>query len=511
MFRFSSGSPAGSKHDTRDTARMMMVRLWFLLWIALVLCQAAMDATLLSPFNVYRELCANGKITQLVDLTRRATCEDFLLHEVIPYPLSHKLYAGAKYRRLSSNLVRAVQSGVLRVGVLGGSVSLSWVSPFKELATSLFAHIGSNFNGTADKPGTLVQVMNGAIGGTGALVPSGCAVSLLGETNLDVIVLEFALNDNNQTSLQTLVNILQRKYVNAAIVILELTSSLHKDVLQLPDGWAAGKDIAREFHLPYVNWSQAVDRGYNTTFNLKALWVPRAQHPKLLGNYWMAMSVVETLETIYRHRITVNNGSESVLTPAELSDYHPRVSHPDTLCISEFCLGGEPRDLQSSATAAARKRTHFAPHVISHGCWKRRNFLHSENATCDRYVRQYNASDCGKKNSAASSHFRLNVTVKHTCQLYVAVVGGGVASSLQCNMDVFSNTVSGKRIALLGQIRAPNLNFIAQTTVAVSQLRPGQHLFSLVPVEVPGKSGKEDVCNLSSIFCVPFWAKNGDA
>jgi hypothetical protein len=81
-----------------------------------------------------------------------------------------------------------------------------------------------------------------------------------------LIVLEFALNDNNQTSLQTLVNILQRKYVNAAIVILELASSLHKDVLQLPDGWAAGKDIAREFHLPYVNWSQAMDRRYNTTF-----------------------------------------------------------------------------------------------------------------------------------------------------------------------------------------------------------------------------------------------------
>jgi hypothetical protein len=167
--------------------------------------------------------------------------------------------------------------------------------------------------------------------------------------------------------------------------------------------------------------------------------------------------------------------------------------------------------LQGSATAAALNRTHFAPHVISHGCWKRRNFLKAEITTCDRYVRQYDASDCRKKYGAASSHFRLNVTVKHACQLYVAVVGGGVASSLQCNMDVFSNTLSGKRMALLGQIRALNLNFIAQTTVAVSQLQPGQHLLSLVPVEVPGKSVKEDVCNLSSIFCVPFWAKNRDA
>ena len=88
----------------------------------------------------------------------------------------------------------------LRIGILGGSVSIRWVDhSFDNESTTFQSTLSKLFNYSR------IEVYNGAIGGTGALLPAGCLSAIFGDLALDIVILEFAINEIEVNNLMRLV------------------------------------------------------------------------------------------------------------------------------------------------------------------------------------------------------------------------------------------------------------------------------------------------------------------
>jgi hypothetical protein len=353
--------------------------------------------------------------------------------------------------------------------------------------------------------------MNGAIGGSGALISTGCVTSLLGDINLDVIIVEYAVNDQSEVNVRSLVRVLQRNYVNSAIIILQVTSRLIRE-LGAPGWWPAGANVAHEYHLPYVNWSAMVDIGYNRSFEPVHIWPDDdPQHPNRLGAHWIAGSVLMTMEAVYRHSPAAKRNGKKALPVAHLPDIHPHVDHSDVLCISEFCMGllVVPRDLEENVLT--EMDTDFDSYATAGSCWRRHHFRHAVGREgCHGSVRQYDASAC---DSETESVITFNLTLKRRCRLFVAVVGNPHGSALtQCNLDVLlHNAKAEKAPKVIGRVRMAVEAYVIQTEVEVALVQPGVRVISLVPVGRKNthvgeeEEGEEhgDMCNLSTVMCIP--------
>jgi hypothetical protein len=442
-------------------------------------------------FLAQHVLCSDIMVKDLVHFTRHTNCEDFLTKEVIVTPFSREHYTEPRYRQVAANLIGAVKNGVLRVGLSGGSITNLWSRSFKAMAEKVFRGIGTNFNGHAGSPGTLVRVMDGAIAATGALVPAGCPTNLLGDSNLDVIIVEFAANDQDEQHLRSLVRVLQKTYKNAAIVIMELTTLRLR--YPRPKPWLAAGVITKEFNLPLVNWSTVVDIGFNKTIDPYEIWSTfDPVHPKAIGANWIALSVLVSLEAVYRHNVAIQD--TSTLQAISLPDHTARANVSGQVCITDYCTGGYPRDLSDKAS---KTRTRYDKYFAAGDCWRLQK--HGSEG-CHRNVRQFNETRCPADATAIARVMKFDVTVTVPCQLTIALIGNGNSKpEVQCNMDVLDNG------APHGVVCGRHLFMLSQTVVQLSTLQPGAHAISLVPAV--GGSAKqagagEEICNVSGLMCI---------
>jgi hypothetical protein len=463
-------------------------------------CSAPKDDT--PNFLDQHVLCSDARVIDLVNFTKHTNCREFLAKEVIVTPLSSERFSQPMYHQLAANLLGAVKNGVLRVGLSGGSITNLWSRPFKMMAEKVFRSMGNNFNGHEDSTGTLVRVMDGAIAATGALIPAGCPTNLLGDSNLDVIIVEFAANDQDEQHLRSLVRVLQNTYKNAAIVILELTTLKARH--PMPKPWLAAGVITKEFNLPLVNWSAVVDIGFNKTFDPYEIWSTfDPVHPKHVGVSWIALSVLETLEAVYQHNVALHD--TIALRAVPLPDYNARANVSGQVCITDYCTGGFPRDLSDRESKA---RTRYDRHATAGACWKLHRHKQGSEEACSRYARHFNASRCpADTREDARRVMKFDVTVTVPCQLAIALIGNGNwKAQVQCNMDVLDNG------APHSVVHAAHLSLLTQTVVQLSRLEPGAHVISLVPVVQLGlnesvkerRVGQEEMCNVSGLMCIPL-------
>jgi hypothetical protein len=171
---------------------------------------------------------------------------------------------------------------LLRIGILGGSVSKRWADhTFQSTLSKLFNY-------------SRLEVYNGAIGGTGALLPAGCLSAIFGDLELDVVILEFAINEFEVNNLMRLVEQLQHRFNNnIQIIILSITSRLMKirNPSNLKMGLLANKEVAKRHSLIRFDWSSLADKGFNITYQPKEIWADAdEQHPVVIGRDWIQYS-----------------------------------------------------------------------------------------------------------------------------------------------------------------------------------------------------------------------------
>ena len=106
-------------------------------------------------------LCELQSTAQLMEITNSSSCAVFKQQYLVPFDPNISYWHTPPVEELQRRLHYKINGKeALRIGVLGGSVSLSWVNGSAPLASTL--------QRLFDYPS--IEVYNGAMGGTGAIV-----------------------------------------------------------------------------------------------------------------------------------------------------------------------------------------------------------------------------------------------------------------------------------------------------------------------------------------------------
>jgi hypothetical protein len=413
-------------------------------------------------------ICDFPSISKLMQITNASTCSSFVQQYLIPFDPSTIYWNTSAMRSLNIVMHEKFENNQpLRIGILGGSVSYAWVSgasmSFQSTLSKLFNY-------------SRIEVYNGAIGGTGALVPAGCLSAIFGDLALDIVILEFAINELQVNNLMRLVEQLQYRFNNnIQVIILSITSRLMKTRYpsNLKMGLLANKKVAKDYSLIRFDWSSLADKGFNITYQPKEIWADAdEQHPVVTGRDWIQYSVGATLKDIYDRYLYEPSIKTNPLTTLS-------AKRNDDFCLTAFFCNVEHNRVDNF-----EQNSHVAK------CW--RKVTKDGTKTCAKMVYQ---DDFDSTCSNGTDHtIAFTANINKSCKLHATVVGNGVdEQSVLCELDVYVNDV------LTHHASTASKYLTQKTTVLLhNSLHKGEHNVSIIGRQL--QVGQ--TCNIASIFCV---------
>ena len=359
----------------------------------------------------------------------------------------------------------------LRIGILGGSVSLRWVDhSFDNASTTLQSTLNKLFNYTK------VEVYNGAIGGTGAIVPAGCLSAIFGDLALDIVILEFAINEYDVDNLLRLVEQLHYRFNNnIQIIILSITSRLMKtkNPYLLEKGLMANNLVTKRYSLIRFDWSILADKGYNITYQPNEIWADKdQQHPVVIGRDWIQYSVGAALKDIY-----------------DRYSYEPSLTAPLTTTLpakrnDDFCLTAFFCNVKNQRVDNFEQYSHVAK------CW--RKVTKDRTKTCAKVVYEDDFDPTCSNGTDHTIAFIANIY--KSCKLYATVVGNGEhRQPALCELDVYVNEVVAHHASMANK-------YLTQRMVLLlpNALHRGEHNVTIIGRQLQ----VHQTCNIASIFCL---------
>jgi len=414
-------------------------------------------------------LCELQSMAQLMEITNSSSCAVFKQQYLVPFDPNNSYWHTPPMEELQRRLYYKInRKEALRIGVLGGSVSLSWVNGSAPLASTL--------QRLFDYPS--IEVYNGAMGGTGAIVPAGCLSTILGDIVLDIVILEFAINDFSEKNLRALVDHLQHRFNDdITIILLSVTSRLMKmkHPTNLAKGLLMNRSVAKRYGLILIDWSSVADKGYGITYRPDEIWHDKnKQHPMRIGQDWIQYCVATFIHDIYSRRDPSITATAHRPSTIELQ--------LDTLCLSSFMC-----DVFGAHVHRFEKYSHMGR------CWKM--VVKDYMKTC---IKLAYADDFNPECIDESDHtISFTVQTAQPCQLYFTVVGnhvGGRQNSV-CTLEVHVN----ERFV----VNATGYNqYVTQTPYL---LLPEPLAVGAYNVSVIGRGTSESpppICSIGSIICV---------
>ena len=405
-------------------------------------------------------VCSLPSTVQLMKMMGSSDCADFKKKYLIPSVESSKHWNAPQMRSLVSHVYhKGLNKEVLNVGILGGSISVLW-------PTSLLSYLQLLFNYRS------IIVHNGAIGGTGALVPAACLNKIFAKDAMDVIIIEFALNEAHYLALSMLVTQLRRRYgKDIPIIVLTLTS---RDIKRKPEMMEERieqhKQLVREYGLIHIDWSSLADKQYGKSYEPKEIWADRdLMHPTPIGNDWIALSVAATLFDIYQRNAESIADSTAVVVPPKLGE--------DILCISPYVCDeyGDSSD--------------YNEHTKFGKCWYK-----TKKDTRKKCPKEVYEDDLSSHNCAKNPHeniLKISFRVKAPCMLYFFSVGDGIDKQPHnCVLDIYDNKAFAKNVSF------SNVH-IKQYLHEGLLLSPNLHRIEFVPHNITGNK-----CSIGSIICI---------
>jgi len=389
-------------------------------------------------------------------------CMDFAKNYLIPSSGRTKYWDDRPMHDLVSRLYRkSLTREVLNVGILGGSISVLW-------PTSLISYLLLLFN-----YGSIV-VHNGAIGGTGALVPAACLDKIFAKTVMDLLIIEFAVNEEHYSALSILVKQLRARYgMDVPIVVLSLTSrSIKRDKNLIKARILHNKQLVREFNLIHIDWSSLAEKQYDKAYKPTEIWANSdLMHPTPIGNDWIALSVAVTLYDICQQlmkKVRTDTMTTAVIAPPQLG--------ADILCISPYVCDeyGDSND--------------YNEHTKFGKCWHKTK--KDTRKKCPKEVYEDDLSSLNCAQSPKENVLRISFRVNSTCTLYFASVGDGVEKPHKCKLDIYDNKAFAKTLSFSDV-------HIKQYVHEGLLLSPDLHNIHFVPHNITGNR-----CSIGSIICI---------
>ena len=415
-------------------------------------------------------ICDFQSITKLMQITNASSCSTFVQRYLIPFDPSTIYWNTTAMRSLQILMHSKLKNEQpLRIGILGGSVSTGWVAARSSTAFQFTLRKLFNYS--------KVEVYNGAIGGTGALVPAGCLSVIFGDLALDIVILEFAINEHEVYNLMRLVEQLQYRFNNnIQIIILSITSRLMKtrnpDVLKMR--LLANKQVAKHYSLIRFDWSILADKGFNITYQPKEIWADAdEQHPVVIGEDWIQYSVGATLKDIYdRYLYEPSNSIPLTTLPAKRND--------------DFCLTAFFCNVTNHHVDNFEQYSHIAK------CWRKVVKDKVRTRACAKVVYEDDFSPTCSNGTDHTIAFIANIS--RTCNLYATVVGNGVDQKpALCELDVYINDILAHHASL-------SSNYIIQSAILLlsNKLHRGEHNVTIIGRQLQ----VDQTCSIASIFCV---------
>jgi len=434
-----------------------------------------MGAMLLMIVDITRSfggetLCDFHSMAPLMKITNSSSCSDFNQQYLVPFDPNTSYWDTLPMKELQVRLNNKIErKEVLRVGVLGGSVSLFWINGSAPLASTLQRFL--NYPN--------IEVYNGAMGGTGAMIPAGCLGIILGDTVLDVVILEFVINEFDEQNLRALVEHLQHRFNNdITIILLSVTSRLMKISKEraalLARGLSMNRSVAKLYGLILIDWSSVADKGYGITYRPDEIWHDKdMQHPNQIGQDWIQYCVGASIQDIYSHRDP--SITAAVLQPSVIA------LQQDTLCLSSFICD-----------VFGVKVHRFKQNSQMGKCWKMAVMSYIGDCVKLTYSDNFNP-ECTHDSDHTIS-FKMQVS--KVCQLYFTVVGSHIVDKPVsiCTLEVYLNDKPAYIATGYNHFTVIQLPYA---------LLPVPLAIGAYNVTVVGRgTSKSPICSIGSIMCV---------
>jgi hypothetical protein len=417
-----------------------------------------------APNPSWDAICSLSSTTKLMKMMDSNDCIDFKNKYLNPFSDSSNYWDAPQMYDLVARLnQKSLNREILNVGILGGSISIMW-------PTSFISYLQLIFNYKS------IRLHNGAIGGTGALVPAACLDKIFAKNAMDLVIIEFVINEEHYSILSALVKKLRVRYGgDVPIVVLTLTCrEIKRNSGMIEERIKQHKQLAEEFGLIHIDWSSLADKQYGKTYEPKEIWTDSDQsHPNSIGNDWIALSVAVTLYDICQHLMNKIRTHTTTLVVA------PPKLDADTLCVSPYVCD-EHGD-----------RNEYNEHTQFGKCWYKTK--KDAKKKCPKEVFEYDSSHCSYTQHPRENVLKISFHPTAPCTLCFASVGDGIGKhSLHCKLDIYDNEVFAKTLSFKDV-------HIKQTVHAglLSPLSPGLHRIDIVPHNITGNK-----CSIGSIICI---------
>lgn len=409
-------------------------------------------------------LCSLSSTAQLMKLMGSNDCIDFKNKYLNPFSDSSNYWDAPQMYDLVSRLhQKSLNREILNVGILGGSISILW-------PTSFISYLQLMFNYES------IVVHNGAIGGTGALVPAACLDKIFAKNAMDVLIIEFAINEEHYFILSALVKQLRIRYGgDVPIIVLSLTCrEIKRKARMIEDRVKQHKELAEEFGLIHIDWSSLADKQYGKAYQPKEIWADSdPSHPNSIGNDWIALSVAVTLYDICQHLMN------KIRTDKMTAVVNPPKLDADTLCVSPYVCDehGDSNEYNN--------------HTKIGECWHKTK--KDPRKKCPKEVYEYNSSNCSSNRHLSEHVLKISFHPTAPCTLCFASVGDGVEKEpLHCQLDIYDNEVFAKTLSFRDMHIKQHIH-----EGLLSPLSPGLHTIDFVPHNITGNK-----CSIGSIICI---------
>ena len=311
-------------------------------------------------------------------------------------------------------------------------------------------------------------------------MPAGCLRAIFGDIELDVIILEFAINEFDAEQLRRLVDELYHRFTHSIqIIILSVTSRLMKiaNPIALQTGLTMNKQVTKHYSLIHIDWSILADKGFNTTYKPYEIWDDADwQHPIKVGRDWIQYTVGVTLKAIYDRYPSITRMTP-VVSPMQNS---PAVRY-DGFCLTTYFCNVQGYHVDN-----------FEQHAHIGKCWKKVDKDKSKKCAKFVYEDDFNPSCSTDDSNDHTIGFTANIN--RPCMLYAAIVGNGVRERPSlCMVDVYINQSYVYTSSKHNKYLAQHLLLLLPTP-----LEKGAYNVSVVGRQV--EVGQ--TCNIATILCV---------
>lgn len=200
-----------------------------------------------------------------------------------------------KYRKGLSKLQKAIEDGVVTIGFIGGSITdsdsgLRW----PEYVIGWFSN---------NYPAVRFYIENAAIGATGSDLAVFRAERDLISRGCDIVFIEFAVNDNNETkekrmrSREGLIRKLLREERDV-VLVYTYCQEMYESIInnEVPDSIKEFEELAEYYSISSVWMGLNAFKEVRQGMMKWEEWLPDGLHPEYRGSYCYAQSVIAYLQ-----------------------------------------------------------------------------------------------------------------------------------------------------------------------------------------------------------------------